>query len=146
MAEQENMRIMEEFFEAANAHDVDRIAGSVDDAYVCESDTLLEPIQGREAYRELLRAYYRVFPDIRYDIDQMLASGDFVVTRMRLSGSHQGEFRGIRATGRKFELHLCHVDQIKKGKIGRAWVYWDTGTLQRQIAPTADAESTRSQR
>ncbi len=133
MSEQENLQIMRGLFDAGNAHDVDRIAASVDVAYVLESDTWPEPIQGREAYQQALRAYYRAFPDLRYVIEQMMASGDYVVTRLRLSGTHGGEFRGHPATGRKFQFHLCHVDELKNGRILRGWVYWDTGTLLRQL-------------
>ncbi len=49
MSEQENLRIMQKLFEAANAHDVDRIVELVDDAYVAESDTLPGLIAGARA-------------------------------------------------------------------------------------------------
>ncbi len=133
MSEQENLRIMRELFEAANAHDVDRIVELVDDAYVGETDTLPGPIEGRESYRQLLQVYYEAFPDVRYDIEQMIASGDSVVTRVRLSGSQQGKFRDNPATNRRFDFHVCHFDQLRNGKIVRAWIYWDTGILLRQL-------------
>ncbi len=133
MSEQENLQIMQKLFEAANAHDVDRILEFVDDAYVAETDTLPGPIEGRGGYRQALQMYYEAFPDVRYDIEQMIGSGDFVVTRVRLSGTHQGKFRDNPATNRRFGFHLCHFDRLKNGKIVHGWVYWDTATLLRQL-------------
>ncbi len=63
----------------------------------------------------------------------MIANGDYVVTRVCLTGSQQGEFRGNPATNRCFAFHLCHFDQLRSEKIVRTWVYWDTSTLLRQL-------------
>lgn len=133
MSEHENLRLMREFFEAANAHDVDRLAAMVEEAYVQESDSLPAPVRGREAYRQMLKTHYSAFPNLHYEIEQMIASGDYVVTRLRLSGTNQGEFGGNPATNRRVEFHLCHWDQFRNGKIIHAWGYSDTGTLLRQL-------------
>jgi len=124
---------MQELFVAANVHDLDRIGTLVDEAFVAESDTLPAPVTSRKAYLDLLRTYYAAFPDAHYQIEDMIASGDYVVTRLRLTGTHRGEFWGNPATNRRFEVHLCHFDQIKNGKVVRAWVYWDTATMRRRL-------------
>ncbi len=133
MPEKESLRLMRELIEAFNAHDLDRIAAMVDEDYVGESDTLAELVKGRAGYRSLLQMYYTAFPDAHYEIEQMLASGDYVVTRLRITGTHKGELWGSPPTNRRFDIHLCHVDQLKKGKVVHAWYYWDSATMRRQL-------------
>ena len=133
MSEQDNLQLMKKVFDASNAHDIDRVIDLCDDAVVAESDTLPESLKGREALRRLLRMYSAAFPDARYEIDQMMASGDSVVTRGRVKGTHRGEFKGFAPTNRPFELNFCRVDQFRNGKIVHFWSYWDTGTLMRQL-------------
>ena len=134
MPEQDNLQLMKKVFDAFNAHDIDRVMGLVDEAIVAESDTLPdEPLKGRDACRNYLRVYTTAFPNARYEIDQMMASGDSVVTRGRMTGTHRGEFRGFAATDRSFEVNFCRIDQFRDGKIVHVWSYWDTGTLLRQL-------------
>ncbi len=133
MAEQDNMRVMRELFDAANAHDVERIVERVDEAYIAESDTLPAPMRGREEYRQFLQMFYTAFPDTHYEIEQMISSENYVVTRLHITGTHRGEFLGKAPTNRRFEIHLCYFDQVKNGKVVRAWIYWDTATMQRQL-------------
>lgn len=129
----QNREGMQQFFKLANAHDVDGVASMVHDDYVGESDVLPAAIVGREAYRALLKGFWGPFPDTSYHVEQMLADGDTVITRVRLAGSQHGEFMGKKGAGQRFSVRICHVDEWKDGKIKRAWYYWDTGTLMRQL-------------
>jgi predicted ester cyclase len=41
------------------------------------------------------------FPDLRMDPQDVLVSGDKVVARTRGTGTHEGDFMGMPATGRR---------------------------------------------
>ena len=133
MSEEANLRVFREMNEAENAHDVDRIATLEDEACYWESDSLPEPIRGREADRQLNQAMFAAFPDYHRDIEQSIASGDYVVIRWRMTGTHRGEWQGIAPTNQRIEIHGCSVIEFKNAKVARAWVYWDTGTVLRQL-------------
>jgi steroid delta-isomerase-like uncharacterized protein len=133
MSEQENLQIMREFFEAAKAHDVERIAAFVDEGFVLESDAQPAPVIGRQKYRDLLVEWYSSFPDAHYEIKQMISSGDTVAIRLRLSGTHRGEFMGKPGSGRRFEYHLCRFDQLRNAKVVHTWAYYDASYFLRQL-------------
>lgn len=134
MGEQDNLRIVREAFEAWNAHEPKQHSALLDQQYVLESDTVPSPLRGQEAYRQFMEMYLRAFPDLHFDIEQMLASGDHVITRWHSSGTHQGELMGIPPTGRRGEgIHGCSIIQIRNGKISHEWLFWDTATLLRQL-------------
>ncbi len=81
-----------------------------------------------------MEMYLHAFPDLHFEIEQMLACGDYVVTRWHSTGTHKGELMGIPATNRRGEgLHGCTVHEVKDGKLQHDWVHWDALTLLRQL-------------
>ena len=133
MTQQDNMKTARAAWDALNAHDADRYAKLLDEKYILESDTLPEPIKGRDAARQHVQVFFKAFPDLRFIIDQMLISGDYVITRYTATGTHRGDLRGIPATNRRGETHGCTVTEIKNGKLRHGWLYWDTGHLLQQL-------------
>jgi SnoaL-like polyketide cyclase len=47
------------------------------------------------------------FPDLRFTTELMVADNDLVSAFTKVSGTHQGEFMGIPATGRSFLVNNC---------------------------------------
>ncbi len=133
MLDQSNLLATRKLFDAWNAHDAGRFAAMLDQGHVWETDTLPAPVRGRDAAREAMQMYVRAFPDLHFDIEQMIASGDHVATRWRSTGHHRGELMGIPPTNLRVEIHGCTVSEFKNGKVAHVWVYWDTGHLLRQL-------------
>jgi len=129
----QNMRVARQAFGAWNAHDPDKLVKLIAQGYVSESDTLPAPTRGSEGARQAMQIYINAFPDLHLDIEQMTASGDYVITRWRGAGTHRGDLMGIPPTNRWAEVHGCSVAEYKNGKIVHEWVYWDTGHLLRQL-------------
>lgn len=69
-------------------------------------------------FRMLLAA----FPDFRMEVEDVIASGDKAVARLRVTGTHQGEFMGIPATGRSANVDL--IDITRFGDDGLAREHW----------------------
>lgn len=70
--------IVRESIEAWNAHDPDGVARLVSDDFVSESDTLPAALRGPEAVRQAAQMYVHAFPDLHFEVEQILASGDHV--------------------------------------------------------------------
>jgi predicted ester cyclase len=56
------------------------------------------------------------------DVEDMLASGDKVVARVRGTGTHNGEFTGMPPTGKRVDVEL--IDIIRFGDDGLAHEHW----------------------
>ena len=68
------------------------------------------------------------------DPEDVLVSGDKVVARVRATGTHQGEFMGIPATGKHIDVQV--VDIVRFGDDGRAREHWgvfDAMTMMQQL-------------
>jgi len=140
MAEQDNLRLARESIDAWNAHDFNRLAKIADEKFVAESDTLPASVNGPKGVGEFMKVYMTAFPDLHFDIDQMFADGDFVVTRWTATGTHRGVLMGIQPTNRRAVTHGCTVAQFKNGKGVHDWIYWDTGHLLRQLGVVSSAK------
>src|SRR5215470_7375483 len=101
MSEQDNLRTTRNAFDAWNAQDPDRYVTYLDEKWIAESDTMPAPVRGHAAAKEFMSLYVTAFPDLHFDIDQMLANGEFVVTRWTATGTHRGPLMGIPPTNRK---------------------------------------------
>jgi steroid delta-isomerase-like uncharacterized protein len=134
MAKQDNVHVVRETFAAWNAHDVEAFLKRLDPKTVWESDVFPAPFAGHDGARQFFKLYLTAFPDLHLDIEQILAAGEsHVVVRWRSSGTHLGPLADIPATGRKVSLHGCTVEEVKQGKVGHAWVYFDNAHLLRQV-------------
>jgi predicted ester cyclase len=88
---------------------------------------------GREGVRKSLEMLFAAFPDLRFEIEQILASGDFVVVRYNVTGTHKGNFAGIAATNKPVNFHSCSVVELRNGKAVRIRAYADNATLYQQL-------------
>ena len=138
MPEQDNRRVTEEALAALNAHDIDRYLKHLDDSYVWESDSFPAPVRGREGARQVLAAYFAAFPDVRWETEQVIASGDYVVVCSRMTGTHKGEFRGpgalgIPPTNKQFKSRSCDVTEVRNGRAVRTINYSDRLAALQQL-------------
>lgn len=130
---QQNEQIARQSFEAWNAHDVNAFTKLLADDTVWESDAFPTAFRGQEGARQFFQVYVGAFPDLRFDLEQVLSDGDHVVVRWKSAGTQRGDLPGIPATNRTTSLHGCSVSEVKGGKIKRAWVYFDNASMMRQL-------------
>ena len=79
------------------------------------------------------------FPDLRLVIEDQIAEGDKVVTRVTFQGTHQGEFRGNAPTGKQVRYSGIAIDRIVDGKVVEMWHIADSQSLMRQVGAIAPA-------
>jgi steroid delta-isomerase-like uncharacterized protein len=133
MAEKDNLQFAKQAIAAVNAHDIDRYLQLIDSSYVAESETLPAPIHGHEGARQFLTMMFQAFPDFHLEVEEIIASGDHVVTRVVASGTHKGTFAGVPATNKKATWHACNVVRLKNGKTISSRIYADNVSLMRQL-------------
>jgi predicted ester cyclase len=88
---------------------------------------------GRDAEKEVWRAAKAAIPDIRHDIRELFHDGDTLIARAVVTGTLQGEFAGLRADGRRFQIDQVLIAKVRGEKAYEVWEIADTGTLIRQI-------------
>jgi steroid delta-isomerase-like uncharacterized protein len=86
---------------------------------------------GREGVKAAIAMYRTAFPDMHSVLEDMIVDGDRVATRYTLTGTHQGEFMGIPATGKRVSVSGIDIMRFRDGKITERWAQEDNlGMLQ----------------
>ena len=88
---------------------------------------------GPQAYTRNVIEFVTAFPDLKLTVLDMIAEGDKVVVLWNISGTHQGEFRGIAPTGKKISADGITINQLANGKIMDSYVSWDMWGLMQQL-------------
>ena len=68
-----------------------------------------------------------------FSVEDQVAEGETVVTRMTLRGTHHGAFRGIPPTGKQIAVSLIGIDRFKNGKFAEQWSQLDNLGLLQQL-------------
>ena len=76
---------------------------------------------GREGLRQAFAIFRRGFPDVRHEIEDVIAAGDRVAVRVRAEGTHRGELFGIPASGQRVTQEAIVIYRLAEGKIVERW-------------------------
>jgi steroid delta-isomerase-like uncharacterized protein len=79
--------------------------------------------------KELVKA----FPDMKYDLDDLIVEGDKFMARTTMTGTHKGNFLGIPATGKKVKFWWITIRRVADGKCVEGWDLFDSLTLMQQL-------------
>jgi predicted ester cyclase len=77
------------------------------------------------------------FPDLMIHVDDLVGEGDEVVWRITASGTHQGPFQGVPATGRPVRFGAHYTFRIEHGLIVERWSTIDRLAVLVQIGAVA---------
>src|SRR5262249_31585975 len=80
-----------------------------------------------DTFRDFTEHVLQAFPDLKVNIDSIVAEGDQVVVRWTATGTHQNEFLGTPPTGRKVPMTTVDIFTLKNGKIVGVQSHPDTG-------------------
>ena len=91
------------------------------------------PFRGREGFHQFLGVYRTAFPDARFTVEDQIAEGDRVLTRVTARGTHQGDLMRIPPSGNPVEVSILTLMRIRDGQILEEWERFDTAYLLQQI-------------
>jgi steroid delta-isomerase-like uncharacterized protein len=120
-------------YELINAGDLDGFARHLADDVVEH-----EELPGLAATKDGILAFFRMqlaaFPDMRMDVQDVVASGDKVVARVRYTGTNRGDFMGAPATGRSVDAQLIDIFRFgDDGLVHEHWGVMDQLTMMQQL-------------
>ena len=75
----------------------------------------------QESLKNHLNHLLEAFPDLNVKVEPLVSEGDRIAWVRTHYGTHQGDFMGIPATGRKVSWKSCVISSIVGGKIVEEW-------------------------
>jgi len=73
-------------------------------------------------------------PDLRHEVQEVLADGDVEMARVVVTGTMSAEFAGVPGTGRQFRIDQAVITHLRDGRIVEAWEIADITALRAQTA------------
>jgi predicted ester cyclase len=132
MSIEENKNIVRRYQEIYNDNDLDFLNEVL-------SEDLLTPniMPGIPPGLEGAKAAHRImlagFPDYQTIIEDIISEGDKVVARIKMTGTHTGEFMSIPPTGKRISFTGIYIVRIVNGKIVEHWGEEDSVSLLQQL-------------
>jgi steroid delta-isomerase-like uncharacterized protein len=124
---------MRSAYDRINQGDIDGFAALLADDFVEHEETPGFP-PTKEGVREFFRMYRAAFPDLHMDAEDVLASGDKTVARVRATGTHRGELMGIPPTGKHVDVQLIDIMKFDgAGSVREHWGVIDTMSMMQQL-------------
>jgi len=134
---EDNTRIVQDFIERAfNQGDL----SVVDEHLAPDAVDHQEPpgTDFRQHQKAVIIALRTAFPDLHFEIHDILAEGDRVAFRSTMTGTHLGPLSlgpgpTIPATNRAISVAHMHFVRLVGGKGQELWHVWDLAGLMRQL-------------
>ncbi len=125
-------------YELLNAGDIEGFGALLADGFVEHEETPgLAPT--REGVMQFFHMYRAAFPDLRMEVEDVLPSGDRVVARARVTGTHQGELMGIPPTGKSVDIQLIDIMRFDEdGLVAEHWGVVDMLAMMQQLGVVPD--------
>ena len=94
--------------------------------------------RGPREMKEHVSGWLTSFPDLRFNIEQMIVERERVVSQLLMEGTHQGTWMGISPTGKRLQIRMITIHRIANDKIVEDWVLVESLGFFQQLGAVAD--------
>jgi len=120
MSPEENKALVRRFYEEIDKGNLDAMDELVAENYIDHNPPPFPVPAGREGLKEAFRIFWKATPGI-HRIEDQLAEGDRVVTRLTCLGKHEGDLPGVPRTGKDLKMTSITIHRIQNGQLAEKW-------------------------
>lgn len=134
MSVAENVKLVQDMYEALNAQDLDAHDRYWHEDMVWHGPPGFGDIHGLQGFKdEVLRPFYAAFPDYHAVNDIEVASERMVAATGFLTGTQHGPWMGLAPTGRPMRMRFSDFWSVEDGRLKENWVMVDLVDVFRQL-------------
>jgi steroid delta-isomerase-like uncharacterized protein len=93
--------------------------------------------RGPEGFKLFHASFRQAFPNVRVEVEDVIAEGDKVAYRLTATGTHSGDGLGFAPTGRPVRFEAMGFARIVDGKIVEGWNVLDQLGMMTQLGAIA---------
>jgi steroid delta-isomerase-like uncharacterized protein len=142
MSAEENKALVRRFYEEIDKGNLAAMDDLVAEDYVNHHPPPFPGlVPGREGLKQAFEIFWNATPG-HHVIEDQIAEGDRVVTRLTAYGTHENDLPGIPRTGNKMAMTAVAIHRIADGKLAEHWSNTDELGLLQQLGviPPPDDE------
>jgi steroid delta-isomerase-like uncharacterized protein len=134
MTVEDNKQLVRRFFDEIFNSQSALAAGTIlSPEFVAHHPAFPEGIRGPDGIMHVTGMFRAGFPDLHYDIDDLVGEADRVAVRWTALGTHNGPFMGVPSSGRAVRVTGTDIFRSSNGQLVEAWVNSDLLGLMQQI-------------
>lgn len=141
MSPEENKALVRRWFTELDRGNLDIIDELLPEDYVDHNPPLPDLPPGREGVRQSSLQLKAAFPDAVHIIEDQLAEGDKVMTRVTTRATFRGEILGFHPHGNVVEVKGIAVHRIANGQLVEHWAHLDMTGFMDQIGDASAPDS-----
>jgi len=131
--EENNKALVRRFYEEIDKGNIDALDELMAEDYIDHNPPGLPGLApGREGVKQAFRIFWQATPG-HHVIEDQVAEGDKVVTRLTAIGKHEGDLPGAPRTGNELRMTSITIHRIANGKLVEKWSGKDTLSFLMQI-------------
>ena len=130
-----NKKVARRYFEAYNTGNVDVVMAFIGKGYVLHPGGGAKTMDSEERKRDEA-IFFSAFSNVQAVVEDQIAEGDKVASRISMVCTQTGEYQGIPATGKRITIPYIDITAVKAGKIVEEWVEFDMMNILSQIKPS----------
>jgi len=133
VSEEENKALVRRWLDAMDRGDLEAVDDLIAPDYVDHSPPIPGLPPGKEGIRAANLLLAAAFTDVVHTVEEQIASGDKVMTRVITRGTFSGEFLGVPPTGKEVEITGIAVHRVAGGQLVEHWAQVDMAGFMHQI-------------
>ncbi|MET9958583.1 ester cyclase [Streptomyces sp. NPDC006326] len=118
------------FVDMINSHDVSTIGEHTAAGHIDHNPIVDDGIEANAAFFQQI---FDAFPDVKAVAHDVIVEGDRIAARLEYSGTHQGTFFGIPATGRTLNFQSIDIWRVEDGLLAEHWDQLDVAGMFHQL-------------
>jgi predicted ester cyclase len=120
--------------EAMSTGRLDKLDGLYTDDYVYHGIPMLGDLRGPTAFKDLARGFIDALSGLQERVEDQVAEGDKVVTRISGRGQHTKELMGAAPSGNSLRWTAMIMSRFVDGKIAEEWAEFDALSFSQQLS------------
>jgi steroid delta-isomerase-like uncharacterized protein len=88
---------------------------------------------GRAGLADVLAGMFAAFPDMHWDVQETVVEADRIMSLSIWTGTHEGAFMGVPATGRQVRVEAWTLDRYRGGRLVESRILMDAAGLLGQL-------------
>jgi predicted ester cyclase len=112
---EQNISKVRQVFEAFNTGNTSKVNELISPRYFnheSQVDPIRSRLRGPEEFIDTVKSLRRAFADLHYEEQETIAAGDKVVSIVKVTGKHTGNFFIIPPSGNKISYQAVHIHRI----------------------------------
>ena len=133
MSAAENKALVRRFYEEIDKGNLEAMDELVAEDYIDHNPPPIPDLApGRAGLKQAFKLFWESTPGY-HRIEDQIAEGDKVVTRLTSFGKHEGDFPGAPKTGNEMKMTSITIHRIENGRLAEKWSEKDLISLLQQI-------------